>query len=119
MRKPSLLLLSLGLTLLLSPPSVQPDSRSAGPLVTAVGVGRAPEAVTSPSQGRAMAERSAFLSAIREAGRMSGRAVPYDYQGPIHEGLLVKGFRITRVVRRPDGSVEVEVSVPRAGLSTH
>jgi len=119
MGKQPLLLLFLGVTLLLSPPSARPDSGPAGgALVTAVGVGRAPDTVTSATQGRAMAERSAFLNAIREAGRMSGRAVPYDYQGPIRAGLLVKGFRITRVTRRPDGSVEVEVSVPRSGIAT-
>lgn len=93
----------------------RPDS---GTPVTAVGIGR-PPADASPTQARAMAERSAFLNAIREAASKSGRTAPYEYQGAIRQGMVVKGFRITRLTRRPDGSVEIEVSVPPAGVTPH
>lgn len=92
------------------------DRPAPGTPVTAVGIGR-PPAGASPSQARAMAERSAFLNAIREAASRSGRTAPYEYQGAIRQGVVVKGFRITRLTRQPDGSVEIEVSVPPAGVT--
>jgi hypothetical protein len=86
------------------------------PPISAVGIGHPPAAASSPTQARAMAERGALLDAIREAARKSGRAAPSDYRGSIKVGAVVKGFRITRITPQPDGSVEIEVSVPRAGV---
>ena len=113
-----LLNLAMGLVIVVAAPAWLPAQGplEAGPLVTAVGVGR-PPAEASPTQARAMAERSAFLNAIREAAEKSGRAAPYEYRGSIRQGVVVKGFRITRVTRYPDGSVEIEVSVPPSGVT--
>lgn len=81
------------------------------PLLTAIGVGYPPPNATSPTQARAMAERGAFLDAIRKLAQRSGRAAPLDYQGPVRVGTTVKGFRIMKVLRHPDGTVEVEVAL--------
>jgi hypothetical protein len=111
-RRGTILLRCLALWLAFLAPSLAPEAEAEPPLISAVGVGRPPADASSPSQARAMAERSAFLEAIREAARKSGRSAPYEYQGRIREGSVVKGFRINRVTPKPDGSVEVEVSVP-------
>lgn len=85
--------------------------------IVAIGIGRPPARASSPAQARIMAERAAFLQALREAAKQSGRSAPPDYTGPIQVGATVKGFRITRITSHPDGSVEVEVTVPRAGIT--
>ena len=93
---------------------IMPSDR---PHISAVGIGHPPADASSPTQARAMAERGAFLDAIREAARKSGRAAPSDYRGSIKVGAVVKGFRIVRITPQPDGSVEIEVSVPTAGVA--
>ncbi len=85
--------------------------------IVATGVGRPPAGVSSPPQAKAMAERAAFLQAIRQAAKLADRSAPLDYSGPVVVGAVIQGFRITRVTSHPDGSVEVEVTVPRAGIS--
>jgi len=94
----------------------QTQSTPPDPAISAVGVGHPPPEATSPTQARAMAERGALLDAIREAARKSGRVAPTDYRGSIKVGAVVKGFRITRITPRPDGSVEIEVAVPSKGV---
>lgn len=84
------------------------------PLLTAIGLGHPPRDASSPTQARAMAERSAFLDAIRKLAQRSGKAAPLDYPGPVKVGATVKGFRITKVARHPDGTVEVEVALSTA-----
>lgn len=49
------------------------------PLLTAIGLGHPPRNASSPTQARAMAERSAFVDAIRKLAQRSGRAAPFDY----------------------------------------
>ena len=90
-------------------------------LVIAVGIGRPPEHPASDIQARLMAERAALLHALRNAARDAGRAMPPNHQDAMREGTLRVGatleeFRITRVTRRPDGVVEVEVTVPAARI---
>ncbi|TAJ07068.1 MAG: hypothetical protein EPO61_13895 [Nitrospirae bacterium] len=80
-------------------------------LLTAIGLGHPPRNASSPTQAKAMAERGAFVDAIRKLAQRSGRAAPLDYRGPVKVGAAVKGFRITKVARHPDGTVEVEVAL--------
>jgi hypothetical protein len=89
---------------------------AAPPLITAVGIGRPSAESVSAAQARLMAERAALLVALRDAARRSGRAMPPDYQGTVRVGAVIREFRVTRVTPRPDGSVEVEVMVPAAGV---
>jgi hypothetical protein len=63
-----------------------------------------------------MAERAALLRALREAAKRSGRAAPRDYHGQATVGAVIESFRVTRITPKPDGSVEVEVAVPAAGI---
>ncbi len=86
-------------------------AETSAPLLTAIGLGHPPRNASSPTQARAMAERSAFVDAIRKLAKRSGRAAPLDYGGPVKVGAMVKGFRITKVTQYPDGTVEVEVSL--------
>lgn len=93
-------------------PSFAADEAGVGthtPLLTEIGIGHPPPHSSSPTQARAMAERGAFLDAIRRLAQKSGRSAPLDYQGQVTVGAVVKGFRIMKVVQRPDGTVEVEV----------
>ncbi len=107
--------LLLGLLVWLAPtPSLAAQGTKAepsAPLLTAIGLGHPPRNASFPTQARAMAERSAFVDAIRKLAEKSGRAAPLDYGGPVKVGATVKGFRITKVVQHPDGTVEVEVSL--------
>lgn len=80
-------------------------------LLTAIGLGHPPRDASSPTQAKAMAERSAFVDAIRKLAQRSGKAAPLDYGGPVKVGTTVKGFRVTKVARHPDGTVEVEVAL--------
>jgi hypothetical protein len=86
-------------------------AETAAPLLTAIGLGHPPSNASSPTQARAMAERSAFVDAIRKLAKRSGLAAPLDYGGPVKVGATVKGFRITKVTQHQDGTVEVEVSL--------
>jgi hypothetical protein len=86
-------------------------------LISATGLGRPPADSASPAQAYAMAERAAFLQAVREAANKAGRQPPLDYAGPIKVGAVIRDFRITRITRLPDGSVQVEVSVPRSRIA--
>lgn len=85
--------------------------------ISGTGIGHPPTETVSPTQGRAMAERAALLQAISEAARKAGRPAPKNYAGIIRVGATVQGFRITRITPLPDGSVEIEVSVPSAGVT--
>ncbi len=95
-------------------PSLAADEAGVGthtPLFTEIGIGHPPPHASSPTQARAMAERGAFLDAIRKLAQRSGRTAPLDYQGPVTVGAVVQGFRVVKVVRHPDGTVEVEVAL--------
>ena len=94
-----------------------PQPSNAPPMISAVGIGRPPDESRSATQAKAMAERAALLQAIREAAKQSGRRAPMNYRGPVQVGATIQGFQITRITPLPDGSVEVEVSVPRAGVT--
>lgn len=96
---------------------VSPQPSDSSPLISAVGVGRPPAEPRSATQARAMAERAALLQAIREAAIKSGRRAPLNYRGAIRVGITIQGFRITRITPLPDGSVEIEVSVPRSRIT--
>ncbi len=96
---------------LLSLPAQGAQTETPAPLLTAIGLGYPPSNASSPTQARAMAERSAFVDAIRKLAQRSGRAAPLDYGGPVTVGTTVKGFRITKVARHPDGTVEVEIAL--------
>ncbi|HZS10720.1 MAG TPA: hypothetical protein VFA38_00630 [Nitrospirales bacterium] len=90
-------------------------------MITAVGVGRPPDRVSSDAQARLMTERAALLQALRNAARDAGRSIPADVQSALEHGMVrvgatIQDFRITRVTRRPDGAVEVEVTVPESGI---
>lgn len=87
------------------------EGGTGAPVLTAIGLGHPPSNATFATQARAMAERGAFVDAIRKLAQRSGRAAPLDYQGPVRVGTTVKGFRIMKVSRHPDGTVEVEVSL--------
>lgn len=108
----SLLLSLLGwLTLV---PSFAADEAGLGtytPLFTEIGIGHPPPHASSPTQARAMAERGAFLDAIRRLARRSGRPAPLDYRGPVIVGTVVREFRVQKIVQHPDGTVEVEVAL--------
>jgi hypothetical protein len=110
-------LLAVGLFLLpaMEPAAAQAPSHDTGPIV-ASGIGRPPAEAASPAQARAMAERAALLNAIREAARLAGRSVPESFTGPVRVGATIEGFRITRITSLPDGTVEIEVTVPPAGV---
>lgn len=86
-------------------------------LITASGIGHPPPDAVSPVQAKAMAERAALLQAIRNAARKAGRAAPENFMGTVQVGATVQGFRVMRITALPDGSIEVEVSVPPAGVS--
>jgi hypothetical protein len=94
-----------------------PQPPQAPPLISAVGIGHPPAESRSATQAKAMAERAALLQAIREAAKQSGRQAPMNYRGPVRVGATIQGFRITRITPLPDGSVEIEVSVPPAGVT--
>lgn len=86
-------------------------TKTPAPLLTAIGLGHPPRNASSPTQARAMAERGAFVDAIRKLAQRIGQEAPLDYRGPVTVGATVKGFRITKVARHPDGTVEVEVAL--------
>jgi hypothetical protein len=90
-------------------------------MITAIGIGKPPAHASSDAQARLMTERAALLQALRNAARDAGRSIPVDFQGALENGAvrvgaMIQDFRITRVTRRPDGTVEVEVTVPAAGI---
>lgn len=85
--------------------------------ISGTGIGQAPADAVSPAQARAMAERAALLQALRNAAQKAGRPVPKGYSGTIRVGATIQGFRITRMTPLPDGSIEIEVSVPRKGIT--
>ena len=86
-------------------------------ILTAMGKGLPPATAVSPAQARLMADRAALLDALRKAALLSGRAAPRQYQGAIRIGARIREFHITGLTHHPDGSVDVEVSVPRAGVT--
>jgi hypothetical protein len=101
----------------MGPAYPQQPSAQESPLVFATGIGHPSPEAASPTQARAMAERAALLQAIREAAKKAGRPAPKNYGGTIRVGATVQGFRITRITPLPDGSIEIEVSVPPAGVA--
>ena len=95
----------------------QPASSLHDDMLIAMGKGLPPATAVSPAQARLMAERAALLDALRKAAVLSGRAAPRHYNGAVSVGARIREFRIVGLTHHPDGSVEVEVSVPRAGVS--
>lgn len=87
------------------------ETKAVTSLLTAIGIGQKPVKASSPTQARAMAERGAFLDAIRKLAERSGRQAPLDYGGPFRVGTTVQGFRIAKIVQDPDGTVEMTVSL--------
>ncbi len=85
--------------------------------ITAVGIGHPPPDAVSATQARAMAERAAFVRAMREAAKLAGKPVPPAYNGTITTGATIQGFRVTRITALPDGAVEVEVTVAPSGVT--
>lgn len=94
--------------------------------VIATGIGFPPEGVTDPARGRVMAERAAFVVALRnllevvKGVRVDGTTVVENYM--VKSDMIqtqvsgfVKGARTVRRDVKPDGSVEVEVAVPMWG----
>ena len=103
--------------LLGEPAQAAERAASEGDRITAVGVGHPPPDAVSATQARAMAERAAFVRAMREAAKKAGKPMPPPYNGTITTGATINGFQVTRITSLPDGAVEVEVSVVRSGIT--
>ncbi|MGH7164928.1 MAG: hypothetical protein ACREIS_05310 [Nitrospiraceae bacterium] len=86
-------------------------------LITAIGIGHPPPDAVSATQARAMAERAAFVRAMREAAKKAGKPMPPAYSGTITTGATIHGFQVTRITSLPDGAVEVEVTVAPSGIT--
>lgn len=85
--------------------------------ITAIGIGHPPPDAVSATQARAMAERAAFVRAMREAAKLAGKPMPPVYNGTITTGATIHGFQVTRITSLPDGAVEVEVTVAPSGIT--
>lgn len=85
--------------------------------ITAVGIGHPPPDAVSATQARAMAERAAFVRAVREAAKKAGKPMPPTYNGTVTTGATIHGFQVTRITALPDGAVEVEVTVAPSGIT--
>ncbi len=95
--------------------------------VTAVGIGFPPQGVTDPARARVMADRAAYLIAVRnllevvKGVRVEATTVVENYMVKSDEvktevSGFVKGAQIIGRKNHPDGSVEVEVAVPLTGI---
>lgn len=95
--------------------------------VTAVGVGFPPAGVTDPARARVMADRAAYLIAVRnllevvKGVRIDATTVVKNYmvESDVVQAQVsgfVKGAQIIHRRQHLDGSVEVEVSAPLTGI---
>ncbi|MEW6325542.1 MAG: hypothetical protein AB1515_09175 [Nitrospirota bacterium] len=95
-------------------------------IVSATGIGFPPSGQANPAMGRVMAERAAYVDALRnlleevKGVRVDATSVVEDRMlksSTIHTRVsgFVRGARRVRQTPHDDGSVEVEVSVPMWG----
>jgi hypothetical protein len=94
--------------------------------VYATGIGAPPAQAVNPAQARAMAERAAFVVAIRNLLE-TVKGVRVDSESVVENFMvksdvirtkmdgIVRGARIVKSQHMPDGSVEVLVSMPMKG----
>ena len=95
--------------------------------VTAIGVGFPPQGVTDPARARVMADRAAYLIAVRnllevvKGIRIDATTTVKNYvvESDVIQAQVsgfVKGAQIIRRKEQPDGAVEIEVAVPLTGI---
>lgn len=81
-------------------------------VLTVIGQGRPPLGVQHEAQARLMAERAAILDAYGTAVRVLSERMPRVLLEQQGYSAFLRGGRIARSERVPDGSVKVELEIP-------